>query len=147
MSNIPNNAQAHRRLPKPIRIVRARPRLFTSASVGLLVFFALLMTDWRLPTRVLAAWDVGVALYLVLAFHLATQAQTAPPRFVRAVGEATVPSKPDQAKVQFAVVTQAVTADFRVLPPNILQRLSHLRPLVLLTDWGSHHLEAGGLIC
>ena len=75
MSNISNSAQAHRRLPKPIRIVRARPRLFTSATVGLLVFLALLMTDWRLPTRVLAAWDVGVALYLVLAFHLATQAE------------------------------------------------------------------------
>jgi uncharacterized membrane protein len=75
MSNISNSAQAHRRLPKPIRIVRARPRLFTSATVGLLVFLALLTTDWRLPTRVLAAWDVGVVLYLVLAFHLATQAE------------------------------------------------------------------------
>src|SRR5437868_14406756 len=49
-------------------------------------------------------------LPVFLLFHLA-QAQTAPPRFVRAVGDGTVSSTPDQAKVQFAVVTQAVTAD------------------------------------
>jgi uncharacterized protein len=41
----------------------------------------------------------------------AAQAQTARPRFVRAFGEATVSSTPDQAKIQFAVVTQAATAD------------------------------------
>jgi uncharacterized membrane protein len=74
MSNIPNNAPARRRLPGPIRIVRARPRLFTSATLGLLVFLALLLTDWRLPTRLLIAWDVCVGLYLVLGFHLAMQA-------------------------------------------------------------------------
>ena len=56
------------------RIVRTRPRLFTSATVGLLVFLALLLTDWRLPTRLLIAWDVCVGLYLVLALHLAAQA-------------------------------------------------------------------------
>src|SRR6266446_7034254 len=42
---------------------------------------------------------------------LTAQAQTARPRFVRAFGEATVSTTPDQAKVQFAVVTQAATAD------------------------------------
>ena len=42
---------------------------------------------------------------------LAAQAQTARPRFVRAFGEATVSATPDQAKIQFAVVTQAATAD------------------------------------
>ena len=51
------------------------------------------------------------AILPAFLFFQVAQAQTAPPRFVRAVGEATVPSKPDQAKVQFAVVTQAVTAD------------------------------------
>jgi uncharacterized membrane protein len=74
MTNIPNSAPTHRRLPKPIRIVRTRPRLFTSATVGVLVFLALLLTDWRLPTRLLIAWDACVGLYLVLALHLAAQA-------------------------------------------------------------------------
>jgi len=74
MSNIPNSAHPHRHLPKPIRIVRARPRLFASVTVGLLVFLALLLTDWRLPTRLLVAWDVCVGLYLVLAFHLTARA-------------------------------------------------------------------------
>ena len=74
MTNIPNSALSHRRLPRVVRIVRARPRLFTSVTVGLLVFLALLGTDWRMPTRILAAWDVCVGLYLVLGFHLASSA-------------------------------------------------------------------------
>jgi uncharacterized membrane protein len=61
-------APAPRRLPKPIRIMRARPRLFTCVAVGLLTFLALMATDWRMASRVLIAWDVGVGLYLVLAF-------------------------------------------------------------------------------
>jgi uncharacterized membrane protein len=81
MTNISNNAPPSqpvpppRRLPKPFRIVRARPRLFTSTVVGVGVFLALMLTDWRMPTRLLAAWDVGVALYLTLALHLATQSE------------------------------------------------------------------------
>ena len=74
MANIPNSAYPLRHLPMPIRIVRARPRLFISAMLGLLVFLALLLTDWRLPTRLLIAWDVCVGLYLVLAFHLTVRA-------------------------------------------------------------------------
>ena len=74
MSNIPNSAHPLRHLPRPIRIVRARPRLFSSVIVGVLVFLALLLTDWRLPTRILIAWDVCVGLYLVLAFHLTARA-------------------------------------------------------------------------
>jgi len=54
-----------------IRIVRARPRLFISLGVGLVVTAAaVVLTDWRLATRLLAGWDLAVALYLVLAIHL-----------------------------------------------------------------------------
>ena len=74
MSNIQNSVSARRRLPRLVRIVRARPRLFTSVIVGILVFLALLETDWRLPTRLLTAWDVCVGLYLALGFHLAATA-------------------------------------------------------------------------
>jgi uncharacterized membrane protein len=51
--------------------VRARPRLFTSMAVGIAVSAAAALgTDWRLATRLLAGWDIAVALYLVLAFQM-----------------------------------------------------------------------------
>jgi uncharacterized membrane protein len=54
-----------------IRIVRARPRLFISVGVGLVVTIAaVIATDWKLVTRLLTGWDIAVSLYLVLAFHL-----------------------------------------------------------------------------
>lgn len=53
---------------------------------------------------------IHLVLTLVL-FSLIAQAQApAPPPFVRAIGSATVPVKPDQAQIQFAVVTTASTA-------------------------------------
>ena len=61
--------QSRRRLPRPVRIVRARPRLFISALVGVVVV-ALCPWDWRIATRLLVGWDLGVALYLVLALRL-----------------------------------------------------------------------------
>jgi uncharacterized membrane protein len=51
-----------------VRIARARPRLFLSGLVGLIVMATL--AGWPLPTRILVSWDVGIALYLVLAFQL-----------------------------------------------------------------------------
>jgi uncharacterized membrane protein len=69
-----HGAHPQRHLPKPVRIVRARPRLFTSVAIGLLVFLALLLTDWRIASRVLVSWDVGVGLYLLLAMYMMTTA-------------------------------------------------------------------------
>ncbi len=66
--------QSHRRLPRPIRIVRARPRLFTSALIGLLVI-ALCPSDWRMATRMLMGWDIGLALYLGLLLHMMAVAE------------------------------------------------------------------------
>ena len=60
-----------RRPPRFIRIIRTRPRLFISVAIGLLatgVLFAI--TDWRTPTKLLTGWDIGLTLYLVLAFNL-----------------------------------------------------------------------------
>ena len=59
-----------RRWGKPLRIVRARWRLFLATLVGLLVF-ALVPSDWRLINRMLIGWDVGVVVYLMLAVELA----------------------------------------------------------------------------
>jgi uncharacterized membrane protein len=58
-----------RKMPRPVRVVYARPRLFVSIAVGI-VAFLLLPASWRLVTRVLIGWDVSVALYLVLAFAM-----------------------------------------------------------------------------
>ncbi len=53
----------------PVRIVRARPRLFASGLFGLTVI-ALLPAVSRFATRLLVGWDAGVALYLALVYHL-----------------------------------------------------------------------------
>src|SRR2546426_344196 len=59
------------RTPTLVRIVQVRPRLFLSLAIGVLVSAALaVLTDWRLATRLLVAWDISVALYLALATHL-----------------------------------------------------------------------------
>jgi uncharacterized membrane protein len=64
------------RLPKPIRIIRARPRLFIAVLIGLLVI-AVCPWDWRIATRLLVGWDVGVALYLVMAIRMMSVADVA----------------------------------------------------------------------
>jgi uncharacterized membrane protein len=55
-----------------VRVVRARPRLFLAILLGLVVL-ALLPAEWRFATRSLVAWDIALALYLVLAFRLMTK--------------------------------------------------------------------------
>lgn len=55
----------------PLRVVRARPRLFSSLVVGLVVTAALAARpSWAPATRLLVGWDVGVVVYLVLAFEM-----------------------------------------------------------------------------
>jgi uncharacterized membrane protein len=58
-----------RRLWWPVRVIRARPRLFASGLVGTLVV-AVLPPTWRMATRLLVAWDVAVTLYLGLVYRL-----------------------------------------------------------------------------
>jgi uncharacterized membrane protein len=59
-----------RRGPWPLRIVRARPRLFSSAAVGAAVTLGLGVTHWSPAMRFLVGWDVGVTLYLGLVAHM-----------------------------------------------------------------------------
>jgi uncharacterized membrane protein len=56
-----------RKLPKPFRVVYARPRTFLSMAIGVGSFF-LLPASLRLVTRLLIGWDVFVALYLALVY-------------------------------------------------------------------------------
>ena len=58
-------------MPSLLRIVRVRPRLFASLAIGALVGAVLaVLTDWRLATRLLVAWDIGIVLYLALVAHV-----------------------------------------------------------------------------
>jgi uncharacterized membrane protein len=53
------------------RLVRTRPRLFISAALGLAVLaLTFPIFDWRPVTKLLVGWNVGVGLYLILAFSL-----------------------------------------------------------------------------
>ena len=63
-----------RRHPMPVRTVLARPRLFICLAIGLAAL-ALMPGDWRLVTRELIAWNVGIVAYLasmVWMMHAAT---------------------------------------------------------------------------
>jgi uncharacterized membrane protein len=64
-----------RRAPWVWRIIRARPRLFTSSAVGILVTVALaVLSPWRPAMRGLVGWDIGVGLYVVLALEMMARA-------------------------------------------------------------------------
>jgi uncharacterized membrane protein len=59
------------RAPRLVRIIRTRPRLFLSILLGLAVIALLFATsDWRVATKVLVGWDIGIGLYLILGFNL-----------------------------------------------------------------------------
>jgi uncharacterized membrane protein len=55
-----------RRLLKPIRIIRARPRLFLCALAGVALGLVL-PADWRPVTRGLIGWNAAIWFYLVAA--------------------------------------------------------------------------------
>ena len=64
--------------PWPVRVVRGRPRLFTSIAVFLVVAGVLAAaTDWRTATRLLVACDLSLVLYLSLAAHLMASSEIA----------------------------------------------------------------------
>jgi uncharacterized membrane protein len=69
------NATA-RRLPVLLRVIRARPRLFLSGLIGLIVIVAL-PAAWRPSTRLLVGWDVGLILYLILAYMMIARSDVA----------------------------------------------------------------------
>ena len=54
-------------LPLLLNILRARRRLFFSALIGLAAITAL-PSGWEPVTRALLGWDIGVAIYLAVAF-------------------------------------------------------------------------------
>ena len=65
-----------RRLPKILRVMRARPRVFLAALFGA-VLGLLLPADWRPSARALLGWDAGVAFYLIATFPLLLRSDAA----------------------------------------------------------------------
>ena len=67
-----STAAPNSRRPRSLwRMVRTRPRLFVSSALGLAVIAVLFATcDWRTPTKLLVGWNLGIGLYLILAFSL-----------------------------------------------------------------------------
>jgi len=61
-----------RRMPRPVRVIYARPRTFISMAIGILAFF-LLPGSLRLVTRLLVGWDIFVAMYLLLVYTMVVQ--------------------------------------------------------------------------
>lgn len=58
-----------RAMPKLVRIVLARPRLFVSLAIGL-ASLLVLPESLRIATRLLIGWDISIAFYITLAFML-----------------------------------------------------------------------------
>ena len=58
-----------RKMPRPVRVVYARPRTFFSVAIGIVAFF-LLPGSLRLVTRLLIGWDILITLYLLLVYTM-----------------------------------------------------------------------------
>jgi uncharacterized membrane protein len=67
-----HETSTRRRWPKPVRIFVDRPRLFLAilVGIGVALLLPLYSTEVRGVTRLLLAWDVGVGLYLILAYRM-----------------------------------------------------------------------------
>jgi uncharacterized membrane protein len=59
------------------RLWKLHARLFISAAVGIAVVLALFALPWRMPSRILVGWDIGVVLYLLLSGGPAARASVA----------------------------------------------------------------------
>jgi uncharacterized membrane protein len=97
---MPGEAREISRSILPVRVVRARPRLFSSLGVFAVIAATLVgLTRWPLAPSLLVGWDIGIALYLALAVHMMADSDV--PRIRRrASGE-------DEGKFALLVLTVA----------------------------------------
>jgi uncharacterized membrane protein len=65
-----------RKMSRPVRMVYARPRTFSSILIGIVAFF-LLPGSLRLVTRLLISWDIFATLYLALAYIMVLRSELA----------------------------------------------------------------------
>jgi len=54
--------------PMTVRLARLHGRLLISIAVGTAITLLLMTTPWRMSTKLLSGWDVGVGLYLILVY-------------------------------------------------------------------------------
>lgn len=66
MSEPPLRPARHSMWGAPRRVVSARPRLFISMLIGIIVGFAT-PPDWRVTTRLLLGWNSFALIYFILA--------------------------------------------------------------------------------
>jgi uncharacterized membrane protein len=59
-----------RTLPRPVRVIYARPRTFIAITTGIAAFLLLYLTKLQLVTRLLIGWDSFAALYLILVYAM-----------------------------------------------------------------------------
>ena len=57
-----------RKLPRPVRVIYARPRTFIAIALGIAAFLLSSLTALHPMTRLLIGWDVFAALYLLLVY-------------------------------------------------------------------------------
>jgi len=69
MSKQHTEIKPSRKPPRILRFMLARRRLSASVAVGV-VAFVLLPQAWMIVTRLLIAWDVTIALFLILAYAM-----------------------------------------------------------------------------
>jgi uncharacterized membrane protein len=128
------------RLPRFARVLKARPKLFLSVILGLVVIAAL-PSDWRVATRLLIGWDIGIGLYLTIVYSAVARSDVNHIR-VRAAIE-------DEGRVAILILT--VTAALASLGAIIVelgtsQGVPNREPLHLLLatatiilSWGFIH--------
>jgi uncharacterized membrane protein len=86
-----NGSKSSRRGPSELKLLgrlwTLHARLFISVAFG--VAFALTLTalPWRMPTRLIVGWDLGVALYLILSGRAAARATIATMRQRAAIND------------------------------------------------------------
>jgi uncharacterized membrane protein len=64
-----------RKLPRPVRVIYARPRTFIAIATGIAAFLLLYLTKLQLVTRLLIGWDSFAALYLILVYVMMLRSQ------------------------------------------------------------------------
>jgi uncharacterized membrane protein len=57
----------------PVRLARLHARLLVSVAIGVAVTLVSAATDWRLASRVLIGWDVGIGFYLISTYLLVSR--------------------------------------------------------------------------
>jgi uncharacterized membrane protein len=95
------NAKKPSRLPRFARVLRARPKLFLSVILGLVVIAAL-PAEWRFATRALVGWDVGIGFYLAIVYSTMVSSEISHIRMRAAIE--------DEGRIAILVLTVAAAA-------------------------------------